>query len=89
MFRGGQKIDEVVGANIGAVERKVKQYSFGESGQAASTATGYTLGGGQRSATGGQGGGIGVPALATDPDSLYTYLAVAFCLWVAYQWALG
>lgn len=46
-FKKGSKIDEVVGADIMAVERKIGQYSSSSGGSA-----GYVLGSGQKTASG-------------------------------------
>ena len=78
LFRQGAKLDEVVGANLGAVEAKIKQYASAASTSAQSP--GYVLGSGRPATSQGSAN-----AVITD-QQMFQFLLVILGVWVAYAW---
>jgi hypothetical protein len=75
LFKGGKMVGEVVGANIAAVETKIKQLSSGGGG--ASSSGGYVLGTGKKV---GPQGGVNV----ADPNQQYIFIGLIVLL--VYWW---
>lgn len=80
-FKGGKKLDEVVGANVGKIEQLLHQYSSGGAGGAAFTGTGRVLGSGAAAES----------SNTSDKDQWNTmnFLVGAVIIYIVYQWYMN